>query len=245
LATIGISSDGEESVQQRPIQFCLNTILKEAKNEEKLTKQLLFTMLSAYTNNPVNLAIKSPSGEGKSHVLHKVGENFPPGDVLFIAGMSEKALFHGRGKLAVKNEAGEYELIEEKIQKIDFEIEKKQEEISTTQNKTLKQALQNQIKELEQEKEDISKSACRIIDLSHKTIVFQDTPSLGLLSAMMPLLSHDKYEVEYVFVDTHNGIKAKTNVIRGWPAVILSQAIDDSHYEPYNYQPKNEQRKIF
>ena len=89
----------------QPIQFCLNTILKEAKNEGRLVKQLLYTMLSAYTNNPINLAIKSPSGEGKSYILHKVGENFPQEDVMFVEGMTDKALFHRPGKLVVKKKS--------------------------------------------------------------------------------------------------------------------------------------------
>jgi hypothetical protein len=223
----------KEEDDDQPIQFCINTILKEAKNEGRLVKQLLFTMLSAYTNNPINLAIKSPSGEGKSYVLHKVGENFPQEDVMFVAGMTDKALFHRTGKLVVKNEIGEFESIEEKILKIDSDIEDKQSEISTTKDPNLNQALENQIKDLQSEKNDLGKSACKLIDLSHTTIIFQDTPSLGLLSALMPLLSHDKFEVEYEYVDTHNGIKTKTNVLRGWPAVILSQAIDDSHYKRY------------
>ena len=231
MTTIEIPSKEEDDDQ--PIQFCINTILKEAKNEGRLVKQLLYTMLSAYTNNPINLAIKSPSGEGKSYVLHKVGENFPPEDVMFVAGMTDKALFHRTGKLVVKNEIGEYESIDEKIVKMDSEIDDKQSEISTTKNPDLKQALQNQIKVLQIQKKDLGKSARKLIDLSHTTIVFQDTPSLGLLSALMPLLSHDKFEVEYEYVDTHNGINTRTNVLRGWPAVILSQAIDDSHYKRY------------
>jgi hypothetical protein len=234
MTTIEIpSKEEDEEDDDQPIQFCINTILKEARNEGRLVKQLLFTMLSAYTNNPINLAIKSPSGEGKSYVLHKVGENFPQEDVMFVAGMTDKALFHRSGKLVVKNDVGEYESIEERILKIDSDIDDKQNEISTTKDSNLKQALQNQIKELQTEKKDLGKSARKLIDLSHTTIVFQDTPSLGLLSALMPLLSHDKFEVEYEYVDTHNGIKTKTNVLRGWPAVILSQAIDDSHYKRY------------
>jgi len=198
------SKDGDQ-----PIQFCINTILKEAKNEGRLVRQLVYTMLSAYTNNPINLAIKSPSGEGKSYVLHKVGENFLPEDVMFVAGMTDKALFHRTGKLVVKNEVSEYESIEEKILKINSDVEDKQCEISTTKNPNLKQALQNQIKELQTHKKDLGKRARKLIDLSHTIIVFQDTPSLGLLSALMPLLSHDKFEVEYEYVDTHNGIKPK------------------------------------
>ena len=43
------------------------------------------------------------------------------------------------------------------------------------------------------------------------------------------MLSHDKYEIEYEFTDTHNGIKTKNNVLRGWPAVIIAQALDYSN----------------
>ena len=215
------------------IEFCLNVVTKEAKGESKLASQIIHTMLSAYTNDPINLAINSPSGEGKSYVLHKVGDLFPSEDIMFVAGMTDKALFHRPGRLVIKNEIGEYESIEETIAKIDSEIEDKESEIAITKDTNLKQARQNQVKELQKQKNDLRKDARKLIDLSHKIIVFQDTPNPGLLIALMPLLSHDKYEVEYEFVDTFNGIKTKTNVLRGWPAVICSQAIDYSHYRRY------------
>ena len=41
-------------------------------------------MLSAYTNNPINLAINAPSGEGKNYILQKVGELFPDNDVIMF-----------------------------------------------------------------------------------------------------------------------------------------------------------------
>jgi len=88
------------------------------------------------------LAIKSPSGEGKSYVLHKVGENFPPEDVMFVAGMTDRAL-------VLKNEIGEYESIDEKILKMDSDIDDKQNEIRTTKDANLQQARQNQTKELQ------------------------------------------------------------------------------------------------
>ena len=37
------------------IEYCASVIVKEARNEERLVKQLMYTMLSAYTNNPFNL----------------------------------------------------------------------------------------------------------------------------------------------------------------------------------------------
>jgi hypothetical protein len=229
------SSDVTENVHStvHGIQFCSDVILKEARNEPRLVNQILYTMASAFTNNPINLAINSPSGEGKSYVLHKVGELFLPQDVMFVAGMTDKALFHRSGSLVIKNEAGEWETIEEKIAKIESEIREKESDVAISKDTNLKQAHRNEIKELEKQMEDLYKNACKLIDLSHKIIVFQDTPNPGLLLALMPLLSHDKYEVEYEFVDTFNGIKTRTNVLRGWPAVIFAQAIDYTNHKRY------------
>jgi hypothetical protein len=75
---------------------------------------------------------------------------------------------------------------------------------------------------------NLVKDSRKLIDLSNKIIIFLDTPSQQLLSGLLPLLSHDKYEIEYEFTDTHNGIKTKNNVLRGWPAVIIAQALDYS-----------------
>jgi hypothetical protein len=86
------------------------------------------------------------------------------------------------------------------------------------------------IKGHEKQKKDLLHNAKKLIDLSHKILVFLDTPRPELFSALMPLLSHDKYEVDYEYVDTHNGIKTRTNILIGWPAVIFAQAIDYSHY---------------
>src|SRR5215210_6568327 len=93
-------------------------ILKEAREEDRLVKQILYTMASAYTNNPLNLAINAPSGEGKTYVLQKVGDTFPKGDVMFLAGMTDKALFHAKGDLVVKSkDNGEYETLDDKVAK--------------------------------------------------------------------------------------------------------------------------------
>jgi hypothetical protein len=216
-----------------PIPFCLDVILREAREEDRLVKQIIYTMLSAYTYNPCNLAINSPSGEGKTYILQKVGEKFPKEDTMFLAGMTDKALFHRQGILVIKNEIGEYEPIDRKIAEIDSEIQDKENELVNTIDKNLKQGLRSVIEGLKNKKSDLLKEAKKLIDLSHKILVFLDTPRAELFNALMPLLSHDKYEVEYEFVDTHNGIKTKTNVLRGWPAVIFAQAIDYSHYQRY------------
>ncbi|HZD83789.1 MAG TPA: hypothetical protein VE076_13020 [Nitrososphaeraceae archaeon] len=68
-----ISFDNSDKIHDS-IQFCLDILLKEAREENILLKQIVYTMLSAATNNPINLAINSPSGEGKTYVLQKAGQ---------------------------------------------------------------------------------------------------------------------------------------------------------------------------
>ena len=218
---------------QNKIDYCLNICLKEAKKEDRLVNQLLFTMLSAYSNNPINLAINAPSGEGKNYVINTVSSLFPQADIVSLAGMTEKALFHRSGMLVIKNEQGEYEPIEQKLNDIENEIEEKENERTQTKDNNLKQALYSNIEQLKINKKDLLKDAKKLIDLSNKVIIFLDTPPEKLLAGLLPLLSHDKYEVEYEYVDTHNGIKTKSNVLRGWSAVIFAQAQDYSHYRRY------------
>jgi hypothetical protein len=216
------------------IKYCLDVILKEAREEDRLVKQVIYTMLSAYTNNPLNLAINAPSGEGKTYVLQKVGDTFPKEDVMFLAGMTDKALFHSKGDLVVKNNDNEkYETLEDKVAKIDSDIQDKECEIPITKDKNVKQGLRSMISSWKKERKELIKESKKLIDLSHKVLVFLDSPRVELFNALMPLLSHDKYEVEYQFVDTYNGIKTKSNILRGWPAVIFAQAIDYSHYQRY------------
>ena len=192
------------------IKYLLDTVLKEAKKEDRLTKQLFITMCSAYSNNPVNLLINAPSGVGKNYVINKVAELFPENDILPLAGMTDKALFHRSGTLVIKNElTGEYESLEEKIKDIEEQIDDKENEISNTKNRNEKQGLKSIVNELYSEKKDLLKDARKLIDLSNKIIIFLDTPKESLLAGLLPLLSHDKYELEYEFVDTHNGIKTK------------------------------------
>jgi hypothetical protein len=199
----------------------------------KLTNQLLVTILSAYSKNPINLLINAPSGVGKNYVMNKVVSLFPKSDVLLLAGMTEKALFHRPGTLVIKNEiTGEYESIETRLTDIEEQIrERKREECSykTADDKTKRQDIRDSIQILEEQKRELLSNSKKLIDLSNKIIVFLDTPPERLLSGLLPLLSHDAYEIEYEFVDTHNGIKTKSNILRGWPAIVIAQALDYSN----------------
>lgn len=51
------------------IKYCIDTILKEAKLEDVLVKQLFYAMLSMYTNDPRNVQVTGPSGYSPKRML--------------------------------------------------------------------------------------------------------------------------------------------------------------------------------
>lgn len=215
------------------LSYIIKVIIKEAVNEEDLVKLIVYTCLSAKSNKPMNLAINAPAGEGKTHAIIKTIELFPSKDVICIAGMTPKALFHRPGQVVIKDETGKYISLDEQIEKIDSQIKDFESEILSTNDNTIKQTRQHQIKELQQEIKDLPKQSRKLIDLTGLTIVFLDTPPVELFAAIMSLLSHDRNEAEYNFTDSNNGIKTKTNVLRGFPAIIFTAAIDYSYFKRY------------
>lgn len=215
------------------IDYVIDVINKEAPNEKRLAKQVVFTFLSAKSNDPLNLAINAPTGEGKTYVVQKVADLFPKNDVISLVGMSEKALFHRSGPLVVKDNDGNYISVKEKINDIDAQISACRAEIERTTNNDLKQAKRHETKDLEEQKKEVYANSKKLIVLSGKTLVFLDSPPAKLLEALMPLLSHDRPEVEYEFVDTYNGIKTRGNILRGFPAVIFTAAKDYTNNARY------------
>jgi len=65
-----------------------------------------------------------------------------------------------------------------------------------------------------------------IVDLSRKIIIFLDQPHNDLLARLRPVLSHDKKEIMNKITDKNQkfGLRTKTILIRGFPAVIFCTA---------------------
>ena len=84
--------------------------------------------------------------------------------------------------------------------------------------------------QFEQKKKNLIKQSSRLIDLSHKIFICPDKPNQQFLNAIIPILSHDKYEVTYQYVDR---FYTKTNIVRGWPVVITVQADNTSKDSRY------------
>ena len=103
--------------------------------------------------------------------VSKVADLFPQSDIIFLTAMTDKALFHRRGKLVVKNTGnGEYETIEEKTEQIDLKIQDKQSELSETKDSNLKSGFRSQIKDLEKEKKELLQDAIKQINLNSNTM---------------------------------------------------------------------------
>ena len=214
-------------------------MLKEAKNEERTIKQLFYGVTSCCTHIPTTHGVQAHSGAGKTHVINTVVSKFPKEDIIRVAGMSIKAMYHQQGIRVVRNtDAGIYEPMETKIADIQKKIKDLEVEIEKTGTKRQQQDSKEEltiskkieIKKLEQDKRDLIRSSKKLIDLEGKVILFMDTPKHELLTEIATILSHDSYETEYTFTDriANSGLEARTNIIRGYPAVILAQAIDNS-----------------
>lgn len=65
-----------------------------------------------------------------------------------------------------------------------------------------------------------------LVNLEHKIIIFLDQPHTMLLEHLRPLLSHDKKEIEVKITDKTQkfGLKTKTVILRGYPAVVFCSA---------------------
>lgn len=122
------------------IDCVVDLITKEVPKDDRLIRQTLYTILSSKSNEPINLAINAPTGQGKKYVIQKVIDLFPKRNIVCLAGMSEKALFHREGQLVIKDENGNYVSIEQKIEEIESQIQNYYNEIENTNDKNLKQA---------------------------------------------------------------------------------------------------------
>src|SRR5215211_2255981 len=84
-------------------EYIVSCIKKTVKQENALVRQIVYTMLSAYSNNPINLGIIAPTSEGKSYPVIQAAEFVPKEDIWKIGAMSTKVLVRQKGMLVDRN----------------------------------------------------------------------------------------------------------------------------------------------
>jgi len=231
-SAVPVDNKTEEKIvfDEDPIKYILETVSKEVKDDDKLVRQTLYTIFSSATKNPMNLAVNAPSGEGKSYVVNKVASLFSKEDVISLSGMTEKSLFHKRGTICVKQD-GKFVSLRELTEPIYELLRPAQDAAEATKDPVKLKEINHAINGWKNEIEELENKAVKVIDLNNKVLIFMDTPHEKLFSELMPLMSHDEDETTYEFVDNNEGIKTNTNILKGFPSFIFTQAIDFSGYE--------------
>ena len=202
----------------------IDHITQNVKEDTNIKSLLLKTGLSAYSDDPLNLALKGPSSIGKSYTVKHVLRYFPPNDVWFLGGMSPKALIHGYGILCDENDKEIDQ--EERPTKTSIKLELR-EFYSNLPESERKQVTSSMVEdELRRKKKDWNerlKKSRYIIDLRNRILVFLEAPNRETFNILRPILSHDVPEISYRITDkTRSGsLRTKHVVIRNFPATIL------------------------
>jgi hypothetical protein len=184
-----------------------NSIIKE---DPKLVDQLLRVCLSAYTDNPINIALLAPSSDGKTYATVKITDLFPKEDVIAVGRMSPTALIHQTGYLIDKDGNS----IQEKLYSIDNQI-------AHTADKSEKELLKKQ-------KQSLLSGSRNCVDLKNKIILFLDNPNTATFEMLKSIMSHDKKEIIYKTTKGDGSLSVKETVIKNWPVFIFCSAKNEA-----------------
>lgn len=196
------------------LDYIMRYVSKTVKHDETLIKLILLVLTSAYTPNPLNLALESPQSEGKSYSLVEVSKLFPKEDVLELGGMTPQVLTREKGYLVDKDTG---KSIEVKIKELRSSI------LSLSSSKEDKE----EKKKVQDELHELMANAEKIVDLQGKILLFLEAPREDTLAVLRPIMSRDEYEITYQFVDkVYNGGPNITmeSKIRGWPVFVYATA---------------------
>jgi DNA-binding transcriptional ArsR family regulator len=185
-------------------KFVMDTITKYVKYEDGLVKLVLYTCMSAWTPEPLNLFLTGQSSTGKTWIVKHVVKVFPRQNVWILGDISPKALIHLPSKLI--DDSGN-EIVRPK----------KPSRQELRENQELRKRYENELEEYREK----MKNARHLIELDRKILVLLETPNRETFKMLRPLLSHDEREINYKFVDRSSKQLITFNVtLRGWPAFI-------------------------
>ena len=213
------------------IEYIVQSVKKTVKSEDVLIRQILYTAFSSFIeDDPLNLGILAPTSEGKTYPIVESLKYFPDEDILYIGQMSTKVLVRQKGILIDKIDGTP---IEDKIEELNKKIRELTKQRNSSFDKTIKAEINDEIEGIEEEIKNLYQNSKTLIDLRGKILVFLEPPHHELWSLLKPILSHDKKEIEFPYVNTTEkaGIQTKDVVVRGWPSCIFCSAKDESRWE--------------
>ena len=214
-------SDGTRNTELGPVdklEYVISVVKKTVKQEDALIRLITYTGLSSISNNPINLGIIGPTSEGKTWPVIRTLSYFPQDKIWNVGQMSTKVLVRQNGVL-----------IDNKGQPIGqqvIDLKKKISWLGSGKQDKEKKA------ELKQKLVELLENSRTLIDLSGTILLFLEPPDRELWNLLKPILSHDKPEIEFPYVEkTQNeGFVTKKVVVRGWPACFFCSAKDESDW---------------
>jgi hypothetical protein len=221
------------------IDYVLADLDTRVKKDRAVKLSVLFTGLSSFLHDPINLFLKGESGVGKTYNVTETLKYFPEDSIWFLGGMSRKSLVHSHGILLNKNgEELDLDYRPTKPNKKDF-----------GNNEDFEKAVHNYQEQLKDRREEM-RDSYTLVDLSRKILVFLESPDFETFQMLRPILSHDKEEIQYQFVDkTGKGqLQTRKVVLKGWPATIFLTTdvkyIEELATRSFTATPENSELKI-
>jgi hypothetical protein len=206
-------------VNNDPLEYIVKIIKRTVKGEDIGIRIVLYSGLSCYTFNPLSVAVRAPTSEGKTYLVIVVISLFPKEDVWLIGSMSPKVLIRQYGTLVDRNN----QPIADDVRRLKKEIKICEVQSKNDESKT------ERVEELKDELEKLLRESKYLIDLHSKILVFLEPPHPEVWNILKPIISHDHWEMEHPYVDTD--LKTKNVVTRGWPVCIFCSARDESKWD--------------
>jgi hypothetical protein len=211
-------------------EFLIETIKRTVKQEDSLVRQIVYTVLSKDTRNPLNLAVLAPTSEGKTYAVLQVLQFFLGPDIKKIGSMSPRVIIRQNGILV----DADNQPIADKIKDLKKRIRKAKASNKTKSKgkKTSSSEEKEDLEDLEEQLAQLYDDAKVLIDLQGKLWVFLEPPEKETWNILKTLLSHDSFEIEhpYVYELPGKGFSVKKVVTRGWPACIFCSAKNESDW---------------
>ena len=210
-------------------------IREDVKGETRNISIIANTVLSAFTDNPINLAVVSPSSEGKTYLVVQTLSRFPQQYIWIYRKVSPKTFTRERGVLAVRIIEDNKETFKTKIVN-----EFTGKEISVgAYLKFLRDAIDDKKnndnidpEEAYEALSNLQDNLYTLIDFRDKILVFLDRPDPALWNELLSVLSHDKEYIITSFVEGEGIKKNRKVVFQRWPAVIFCT----SREEDFNWK---------
>jgi hypothetical protein len=231
---IGLEEEEEEGRRKDYFEYVVKSIKKTVKQEDVLIRQILYTAFSSYIeDDPINLGILAPTSEGKTYAITESLQYFSDKDVVYIGQMSPKVLVRQKGVLIDKDTG---QPIEDNIKELRNKVRELKKERNTAKDNISKGVINEEIEGINEEIRKLFENSKTLIDLRGKILVFLEPPQHELWNLLKPILSHDKKEIEFPFVDktVNSNAETKDVVVRGWPSCIFCSAKDESKWEIWN-----------